>query len=377
MRIVLALEWHPSSIGGVQSHVRDLAFNLSKLGHEVFIISKNSSSNGIRGAIVQNNTFKLYTIESSAPFSTMITLSTLDQLKMLIRKIDPDIVHAHHAFTPIPLLSLHFAETYNIPRILTNHSITIGYEYERLWKVSSYILLPYRYYISKAQTIISVSRAADKFISKFVGKDVRRVVIPNGVDTERFKPPKKEPTTPTILFIGRLVYRKGVHVLLKAFSLVVREEPDAKLVIAGKGYMMSILKTLAAKYGIRDKVVFKGYVVEESKIELYRRSSIVVVPSIFGESFGIVAIEAMASGRPVIASSVGGLQEIVSDGKDGFLVRPNSFKELAEKITILLQDKDLHKRMAVHARAKAENMYSWKRITGLILGEYLRLIEGL
>ena len=373
MRILLALEWHPFSVGGVQSHVRDLASYLSRLGYEVFVISKDFNSQGVTK--YQYTILKYYTVKSLLPFNTIIVPPDPVQLKKLIRRIEPDIIHAHHAFTFIPLLSLRIAEIYKIPRILTNHSVMLGYDYKLLWKTSSYILLPYRYYISRAQVIISVSRAANKFISKFIGDGIRRVIIPNGVDTERFKPSNNEFFMPTILFLGRLVYRKGAHVLLKAFELIVREEPEARLIIAGRGYMMPILKTLSVKYGIKDKVIFKGYVSEEEKPELYKSSSIVAIPSIYGESFGIVTLEALASGKPVVASNIGGLQEIITDGEEGFLIPPNSPKDLAERVIMLLQDKKLYKNMSRCARAKAESMYSWKKIVCRILEEYLRLIE--
>ena len=372
MKVLLATEWHPLSIGGVQSHVRDLALNLSKLGYEVFIVSRANNNFTLNGQ--NTNVLRYYTVKSLLPLNVIIVPPDISQLRTLITNIKPDIIHAHHAFTYIPLLSLRVGEVYNIPRVLTNHSIMIGYDYELLWKTSSYFLLPYRYYISKAQVIISVSKAADKFISGFVSGNVKRVIIPNAIDTDRFKPPKKDPITPTILFIGRLVYRKGVHVLLRAFSYVVKEEPQAKLVIAGKGYMKPILRTLALKLNIRGNVKFKGYVPEEEKPTLYKRSSIVAIPSIYGESFGIVALEAIASGRPVVASNIGGLREIIDNGSEGFLVNPNSPKELADKIIMLLQDKKLYKRMTLQARVKAERTYSWDKVIHNIIDVYSQIL---
>ena len=254
MKILLVTEWHPFSIGGVQSHVRDLAFNLSKLGHEVFIISKayNSSTFERKG-------IKHITVESFlAPLNIVLIPPNYFSLKKAMMNLKPDIIHAHHAFTFMPLLSLSIGEACNVPRILTNHSITLGFEYDWLWRPSSYLLFVHRYYISKAQVVVSVSNAADRFISKFVEKGVIRKVVPNAVDTDRFKPPKQEPTEPLILFIGRLVYRKGAHVLLRAFRYVVKEKPQAKLLIVGKGYMEPILKVLAQKLDVQDKVEFRG-----------------------------------------------------------------------------------------------------------------------
>ena len=374
MRILLTTEWHPLSIGGVQSHVRDLALNLSALGHEVFIVSRAGNNSMLAGQ--DTGVSKHYIVKSLLPLNIIIIPPDPFHLKTLITNIKPDIIHAHHAFTFIPLLSLRVGEIYSIPRILTNHSVMIGYDYEFLWRTSSYFLLPYRYYISKAQVIVSVSKAADKFISGFIKSNVKRVIIPNGVDINRFKPPKEDPSEPTVLYIGRLVYRKGIHILLKAFSYVVKEEPDARLVVAGKGYMEPILRTLASKLGIQESIVFRGYVPESEKPGLYRRASMVVIPSIYGESFGIVALEAIASGRPVIASNTGGLREIIDDGIEGFLVEPSSPQALAEKIILLLQDRGLYRKMSIQARSKAEKKYSWNIILNAIVNIYSRVSSG-
>ncbi len=366
MKILLVTEWHPFSIGGVQSHVRDLAFNLSKLGHEVFIISKayNSSSFERKG-------IKHITVKSLlAPLNIVLIPPNYFSLKEAIIKLKPDIIHAHHAFTFMPLLSLSIGEACNVPRILTNHSITFGFDYDWLWRPSSYLLFIHRYYISKAQVIVSVSIAADRFISKFVGKNVIRKVVPNAVDTDRFKPPKQEPTEPLILFIGRLVYRKGAHVLLRAFRCVAKEKPRAKLLIVGKGYMEPILKVLAQKLDVQDKVEFRGCIPESDKEEMYRKACIVAVPSIYGESFGLVALEAMSSGRPVVASNVGGLNEIIDQGNDGLLVKAGSHRELANAIITLLSDDRKRKKMSLKAREKVLKKYSWNIVIRDLLEVY-------
>jgi glycosyltransferase involved in cell wall biosynthesis len=113
-----------------------------------------------------------------------------------------------------------------------------------------------------------------------------------------------------------------------------------------------------------------GVVSERDKVELYRRAKIVVVPSIFNESFGIVALEAMASGRPVIASRVGGLEDVVVNGETGILVEPGSEEQLAEAIETLLGDEGYRRRLGANARRLVEEKYSWDAIIDRIIYVY-------
>ena len=371
MRVLLASEWHPLSVGGVQTHVREQAESLVKRGFEVFVISRICG--GKINCESHNSLFKTYTVSSIFPFDIILVPPDPFKIREIVEKIRPDVVHAHHAFTFLPLITLRIAESLSIPRILTNHSAAAGYDYNVFWRTSSYILIPYRKYISKANTIISVSRAADKFISHFVNNSVKRVIIPNGINTKRFTPPVREVGDLRVLFVGRLVYRKGVHVLLKSFSRVSLEVPEARLTIVGKGYLEPLLRGLASIMDLKERVEFKGFIDEALKPEIYRESRILVVPSIYGESFGIVVLEGMASGRPVIASNTGGLSEIVEDGVNGLLVEPGNPYELADKIILLLEDRKLWKRLSVNARIEAVLKYSWDVVVEKIIGMY----EGL
>ena len=263
-----------------------------------------------------------------------------------------------------------------IPRVLTNHSIALGYEYTYLWRSSSLFLTPLKHILSSANVVISVSKAADKFISNFLRSTVKRLIVPNGVDTEKYKPLKNPPENYVVLFIGRLVYRKGVHLLLKAFRDIVSEIPEAKLLIVGKGYMEPILKTMASTLDLKRNVIFRGLVSEEEKIHLLQSSAVVAVPSIYGESFGVVAIEAFATGTPVVAFKVGGLAEIVDHGVNGFLANVGDLKRFTEYLVTLLQDRKLRKKMSKNARLKAEKKYSWSIISKEIYRVYLALHSG-
>lgn len=368
LKILMVTEWHPLTIGGVQRHVKELAENLIEKGFEVTIITKtnNKKLNKKHGKI------PIIEIEHATPIQSILTPPSPNKLKEAIMKYSPDIIHVHHAFTPTPLLTLYIADKMEKPKILTNHSIA-GNSILTLMSCKGLKFL--KYFISRADKIISVSKCAAKFIEKLLGSEVESIIIPNGVNVNRFKPSEKEADKPIVLFVGRLVHRKGVHILIKAFTKVVKEIPEAKLVIVGEGYMKPILQMISKQLKIKEKVKFLGEIDEEKLLKTYQKSRVVVIPSLYRESFGIVALEAMATGKPVIATRVGGLPEIIKDGINGLLTQPGNPTELAEKITLLLSDKSIANKMGVMGRKIAVEKYSWNVIAKQIINVYLEVIE--
>ena len=346
---------HPLTVGGVEEHVRGLARQLVARGFEVLVAYRRESSRLLHG-------IELSTVRADLD---------LFKLKKLIKCVGPDLVHAHYSFNWLPLLAVVAADQLGVASVVTSHSVLPGYDQGGLSHLFS--LTPHRPLLSKARALISVSKAVDLLMSRMAGPRVRRSVIPNAVDTDKYAPSAEASLEPLVLYVGRLVYRKGVHVLLHAFKEVVREEGDARLVVVGGGYLAPFLKTLASKLGLDGKVVFKGVVSEESKASLYREAWVVAVPTLYAEGFGIVAAEAMASGAPVVASRVGGLKEVVEHEATGLLVKPNSPRELSMALTSLIQDRSLRRRLSAKARARALEAYSWNEVAERIVNTYLSL----
>lgn len=365
LHVCLVIEWHPSSVGGVQSHVRDLAYWLSMKGLKVSIISRRIGA----GDLEIQESEGYYIVDSLIPLDVIFVPPDPRDIEAIISSLKPDIVHSHHIFTLTPLFALKVARDLGIPRVASNHTIFLAHDFRALWNTVS-LILPTRYYLQYAQAVISVSRAADVFVESIMGPDfkVRRFIIPNAVDTTKYKPPEREPEEDVILFVGRLVYRKGLHVLIKALQRIKRR--DYKLYVVGGGYMELPSRLLAKAYGVEDRVEFLGVVPEGAKIELYRRAKIVVVPSLMNESFGIVALEAMASGRAVVASRVGGLEDIIVDGETGVLVEPRSEDQIAEAIETLLDDENYRRKLGANARKAVEEKYSWNVVLDRILEVY-------
>jgi glycosyltransferase involved in cell wall biosynthesis len=370
-RVVMVLDWHPNSVGGTQTHVRGLAETLRRWGIETLIVSRELGKSEIRDLKIEG----YYPVKSLFNVDFIAVPPEPSSVRNVIRKLDPDIVHSHHIFTLTSLMALKEAHELGIPSVITNHSIFYAYDKRSVWRVLGF-LIPTRYFLGYADAIISVSSAADKMVESLLDKPKPRFIIPNGIDVEKYKPPEREPDDPVVFFVGRLVYRKGPHVLVKAFRLVVDEVKDARLIIAGKGFMEPVLRTMVKKLGLEGRVEMLGVVPEWKKIELYRSSALVAVPSIANESFGIVAIEAMASGRPVVATRHGGLSDVVEHGETGFLVKPGSSRELAEAIITLLEDRKLREKMGSKARSVAVEKYSWDKVAQRILRVYEYVVES-
>lgn len=192
----------------------------------------------------------------------------------------------------------------------------------------------------------------------------------NGVDTAFYSPISQEcartiiglkQNRKYILFVGRLSdFHKGVSVLLKSLKLIVNQNKNVSLLIIGTGPDERKLKDLSKELGLEKIVNFLGHVEKNLPI-YYNASDIVVVPSLF-EAFGTVNIEAMACGKSVIASNVGGIKEIITDGKTGLLIPPGDFLKLSEKILFLLQNPEYSKKLGIAARKRIEQYFSYEAL---------------
>jgi glycosyltransferase involved in cell wall biosynthesis len=181
-------------------------------------------------------------------------------------------------------------------------------------------------------------------------------MVYNATEAWQARPPLQEP--PTVAFAGRLVRKKGVDVLLRAFADVRAELPQARLLVAGDGPEMPAVRRLTTELGLTDSVTLCGHLPHKEMDKQFRGSWIQVAPSRYQEPFGIVAAEAMMRGVAVVASRVGGLSEIVSDGETGLLVAPEDAVGLAQALLRLLKDRAYAERMGRAARLRARRYFS-------------------
>jgi glycosyltransferase involved in cell wall biosynthesis len=233
-----------------------------------------------------------------------------------------------------------------------------------LFKYATKFFLPK---IAKASDVVLASSsdyATHSNLGKYWDSDNPKFkVLPIGVDTERFHPPDTQPNENMVLFVGALDnahYFKGVGYLIKAFSHV---EDRAKLVITGKGELIEHYKQLASEHRVRDRVTFAGGVSDEELVKLYQRASVTVLPSIDqSEAFGIVLVESMACGTPVIASNLPGVWSVFENGVSGFSIEPKDYKQLSEKITFVLNNSHERREMGKDARDRIQEKYSLEMV---------------
>ncbi len=353
MKVAIVSEWFYPDVGGVATHVAGLARALHSRGHKVVVFTATRNPDCLDG-------YKVVSVRRLVPLPHFPIVSLQVSFKGF------DIVHVHHLFTPTPILSLLKASEEGVPCVVTNHTLP------PLPRLTSKALTPFKRVFSKAATIVAVSRVSASFVSLIYDGPIH--VVPNGVDTDTYTPADKPPEKPRVLFVGRLVYRKGVHVLIKAFEKVQREVREAELVVAGKGSMRPFLVGLAKRLRVNAK--FVGFVKAEELPRLYRNSTVFVAPSLYAEAFGITVIEAMSSGLPVVASRCGGLREVVVDGETGILVDPGDPDSLAEALVQLLTDRDTLEKMGRKAREKAVKNYDWRVVVSKIENIYTEATSG-
>lgn len=368
LKIALCTEWFFPRIGGISSHVLGLASEMRKRGHEVVIITKQANDAHRYKRFEDGELSQLRCVKPLFPLPTIIVPPNPSEIGKVLKREGFDIVHAHHTFTPTPLLSVAAAKRLEVPAVLTNHTIFLVSDLRYFWTPMSYVLFPFRKYIDKADKVIAVSQAAAEFIANFAERE-KVVVVPNGVDISRFNPISRkfegssdfsaEKDRSIILYVGRLVYRKGLHVLLKAMPFILDEFPHVQLLIAGRGYMESFLRLFVKRLRLEDHTKLLGFVPNEELPKLYNISDLFILPSLYCESFGITLLEAMASEKAIVASRVGGIPEVIQNGVTGLLFERGDERDLAKAVLNVLTDRSFAETLASNARKEVEEKYSW------------------
>jgi glycosyltransferase involved in cell wall biosynthesis len=295
-----------------------------------------------------------------------LTKGTLKALKIL-RKERIDIIHHmlpavyNQTFSPLAILNT------SKPFIFGPVSSHIAIIFQRPLDEIFFEPLTVRLHeetVKKCHTLIAITHHVKKLYKNLVGEE-KVQVIPFGVDIHKFKPQRKDKESGMyeILYVGSLYPIKGLKYLIQALALVLKNRRDVKLRIVGSGPDETRLFLLAKRLGVLDNVSFEGFIPHGEIVRYYQQCNIFVYTTL-GEPFGKSIIEAMACGKPVITSNIGGPAEIVEDGKTGFLVPPTKPHIIAEKIHFLLTDVSKRRQMGEAARKVAEN-YSWEKVAEL------------
>jgi glycogen(starch) synthase len=296
-----------------------------------------------------------------------------------------DVFHAHDWLVATAGIGL--KHVFRKPLLVTMHSTEIGRR-DGLHTSTEHMIHETEAWLTyEAWRVICCSDYMVQHVKWAFGLPSDKLaMVPNGVyphvydglekqDLSEFRAKFALPTEKIVLYVGRLVYEKGIHILINAVPRVL-QKADAKFVIVGSGYMQEQLSNIVKSMGLEHKVLFTGFVDEENLLKLQKIADVSVVPSLF-EPFGIVALEAMAAKSPVIVSDTGGLSEIVDHDVTGVKAYPNNADSLAWCITKILLDDGYRKRLREAAYKKILEKYDWdkialqtRRMYEAVLGEY-------
>lgn len=372
MRIfMLSWEYPPRIIGGLARHVEGLSRSLSNMGHEVHVVTLD-----FPGAPSEERDGSVFVhrvpVEVATPtFHTWVLLfnhffeKRVGQLANEYGR--PDMVHIHDWLTASAGIAA--KHLLRVPLVMTFHSTESSRSSSSPSAESAMVKGVEWWGSYEAAKVIAVSRwMKSEVVSQFKLPPEKVVEIPNAVDMSKFTKLvdvgatrikwKVKPGERLITAVGRLTSQKGFDDLIRAYPEIRKSVPESRLLLMGDGYMRSELESLAEAEQVRTETTFAGFVSDSDLIDAIKSSDVVAVPSRF-EPFGIIALEAMAGGSPVVVSRVGGLAEIVDDGVDGLEVEPNSPPSLAKATVKLLLDRELASRLAKKALEKVKT-YNWE-----------------
>jgi phosphatidylinositol alpha-mannosyltransferase len=368
VKIALVSPYDLAVPGGVNTHIRHLAANFDAMGHSVQIFGPSSEETAPMPSNVTVIGKPRSIPASGSVVRIALSLRLSGRVKQVLAEGQFDVIHIHEPLMPIlPMQFLRFSEAVNVG---TFHAAKEGGN--RLYSYSRTLL---RRFYRKLDGKIAVSPAAEELISRYFPGYFN--IIPNGVELSRFTGPL--PPMPqyvdgkrNILFVGRMEKRKGLAYLLRAYPHVKREMPDTRLLIVGDGRLRDGYERYVRKSGLED-VVFVGRVSDEDLPRYYHTAEVCCFPNTGNESQGYVLLEAMASGKPVVASNIDGFAAVITHGVDGLLTLPKDSDAIALSLVHLLADQDLRVAMGLRALASAEQ-YGWDRIARRVLSYYERLL---
>jgi glycogen synthase len=376
---MLTWEYPPHLVGGLARHVHALARHLAAQGHQVHVLTRSAPGlpaddmeEGVHVVRVapcfqEPQDFRLWVCH--------LNFALMEAGVRLLGELDgPAVLHAHDWLVAYAARGL--KNLFRLPLIGTIHATEYGRHGGIHDSGQQYINDVEWWLTYEAWRVIVCSQAMRTEVRQLFGlSDDKVAVIPNGIDLKPLAaehlPPRNQFAAPgerLIFHIGRLVPEKGAAVLLEALPLLLRRHP-IKAVIAGTGPYAEELKRRALKLGLAGRVHFAGWVDDATAQALYHYADAAVVPSTY-EPFGIVALEAMAAGAPLVASDVGGLAEIVRHGQNGLKAAPGHHRSLAEQIDHVLTDRPLARRLALEARREVEERYTWSSIARTTVAAY-------
>ena len=363
LKLALVSPYDHSHRGGVTDHINSLAHQFRSWGHRVKVIGPCSKPENIADPdfIPMGRPVPIPSGGSIARISLSIWL--YPRIRTLLEREAFDLIHLHEPFAGFTSLwTIKASETVNIGTFHTNGG-------HKVYHVGGKRLA--QPYLKKIHGRIAVSETARKFINgNFPGN---YEIIPNGIQVDNFGQDIKpfehlRDGKLNILFLGRLDKRKGLKYLLGAYSRLKWDWPDTRLIVVGPGNPDMDSQHIIGERNLQD-VMFVGGVSEEDKARYFRTADVYCSPATGKESFGIVLLEAMASGAPIVASRIDGYSDVIRDGHDGVLVPPKDEAALASTIERLLRDRALRARLSGNGLDTVQE-YRWDRVAQRVMDHY-------
>jgi phosphatidylinositol alpha-mannosyltransferase len=368
VKIALVSPYDLAVPGGVNSHVHHLAEGFLQMGHEVRVIAPTSDVSRLGENAIAIGRPLLISAGGSIARMTMAP-RLAGPVRRVLDEEAFDVVHVHEPL--VSFLTIQFLRFSDAVNVGTFHAARDGGA--RLYTYARRLL---RGAFRRLDGKIAVSPAAMKLVQPHFPGYYN--IIPNGVDVERFSAPHQplpefDDGKVNILFVGRLEKRKGLRYLLRAFAAVKARHSQTRLIVVGayderqrRGYERWVRDS-----DLRD-VVFAGYAPLDQLPRYHHSSHIFCAPNTGNESQGIVLLEAMAAGLPVVASNIDGFANVLTEGVEGMLVRPKDAEALVSALETLVQEPGLRAAMGARAQERAQH-FSWQRISRRILSYYERL----
>ena len=372
--LMLTWEYPQRIVGGIARVVNDLSKRLIKDGHEVTVVTYREGDapyyeldKGVKVYRVDNF---MINANNFIDWIMQLNFNMVAKASEIMQKEGAfDVIHAHDWLVAYAAKTL--KNSYDIPLISTIHATEAGR--------NSGIRDEQQKYINDTEWMLTYESTEVIVNSNYMKGELQRLfglpfekinVVPNGVNTLNYSGIERDydfrrryamDNEKIILFMGRLVYEKGIQHLITAMPKILNGYHDAKLVVAGKGGMIDELRAQANALGLGEKVYFAGYVNGKDVGKLYKVADVAVFPSTY-EPFGIVALEAMLAEVPVVVSDIGGLNEIVQHRENGMKCYAGNANSIADSILELLYDPQLSANVVKKAKAKVRNEYSWNKI---------------
>ena len=364
MKIALVSPYDFAFPGGVTVHIEQLAQEFIRQGHETWIIAPSSQP----ANTLPVDRFVRLGVPVPVPAGGSVARLSLSpwllrNVRELLERERFDVVHVHEPLTPLlPWLVLHSSKTINIGTFHAYHDQSRIYP----WAAPSL-----RHWFRKLHGRIAVSPLAKMFVERHFPGDYR--VIPNGIDLNRYQ----QDTQPfpqyldgkiNVLFVGRMEKRKGLKYLLMAYSRLKWQFPNLRLLVVGPGTPDKDSFRVLGEHSLRD-VEFVGGVSQDDLVRYYKTADIFCSPATGRESFGIVLLEAMASGTPIVASRLKGFQTVLEEGMQGLMAPPKDDVALADALRQMIQDPTMRSAMGAFGERRAYE-FRWERVAGLVLDYY-------